>query len=92
VVTRNPADEGAFKTPGLRGVALRPYLMHDGSMTSLRQVIEHYSRPDRAASPNLDERLKPLFLAPDEVDAIVAFLGAITPEDAEGSGIVARSH
>jgi cytochrome c peroxidase len=91
VVTGNPADVGAFKTPGLRGVALRPYLMHDGSMTSLRQVVERYNRPDRAAFANLDERLKPLFLAPDEVDAIVAFLGAVTPENAQVSGIIARS-
>jgi cytochrome c peroxidase len=90
-VTGDPADVGAFKTPGLRAVALRPYLMHDGSMASLRQVVERYNRPDRVAFPNLDERLTPLFLAREEVDAIVAFLGALTPEDATGAGMVARS-
>ena len=79
-VTGDPADVAALKTPGLRAVVLRPYLMHDGSMTSLRQVVERYNRPDRSAFPHLDERLKPLFLAPDEVDAIVAFLGALTPQ------------
>jgi cytochrome c peroxidase len=79
-VTGDPADVGAFKTPGLRGVALRPYLMHDGSVTSLRQAVEHYSVSGNAGIPNLDERLKPLFLTPDEIDAIVAFLGALTPE------------
>jgi cytochrome c peroxidase len=89
-VTGDPADIGAFKTPGLRAVMLRPYLMHDGSMASLRQVVERYNRPDRVAFPNLDARLKPLFLAPDEVDAIVAFLGALTPQDAVGPS-VARS-
>lgn len=83
-VTGDPADEGAFKTPGLRGVALRPYLMHDGSATSLRQVVEHYNRAGTEKIPNLDERLKPLFLSADEVDAIVTFLGALTPEEDKG--------
>jgi cytochrome c peroxidase len=79
-VTGAPADVGAFKTPGLRGVALRPYLMHDGSMTSLTQAVEHYNVAANERVPNLDERLKPLSLTPDEVAAIVAFLGALTPE------------
>jgi cytochrome c peroxidase len=79
-VTGNPADAGAFKTPGLRGVALRPYLMHDGSMASLRQAVEHYNVARDESVPNLDERLKRLFLTPDEVAAIVAFLGALTAE------------
>jgi cytochrome c peroxidase len=82
-VTGAPADAGAFKTPGLRGVALRPYLMHDGSMTSLRQAVEHYNVAGNESVPNLDERLKPLFLTPDEVAAIVAFLDALTPEGAD---------
>jgi len=79
-VTGNPAESGAFKTPGLRGVALRPYLMHDGSMISLRQAVEHYNVAGNERVPNLDERLKPLFLTPEEVAAIAAFLGALTPE------------
>lgn len=85
-VTGDPGDIGAFKTPSLRAVALRPYLMHDGSMSSLRQVIERYNRPDRVAFPNLDQRLRPLFLSSDEVDAIVAFLGALTPDEAGNVG------
>jgi cytochrome c peroxidase len=56
--------------------------MHDGSMISLRQVIERYNRADRSTASNLDPRLKPLFLSRDEVDAIVAFLGSLTPESA----------
>lgn len=80
-ITNKAADEGAFKTPGLRGVALRPYLMHDGSLTSLRDAVEHYNRVGDEEVRNLDERLKPLFLSPDEVDAIVGFLGALTPQD-----------
>src|SRR5262249_30635208 len=79
-VTGKPADEGAFKTPGLRGVALRPYLMHDGSITSLKQAVEHYNAIGTKRIPNLDERLKPLFLPSDEIAAIGPFLHALPPE------------
>jgi cytochrome c peroxidase len=33
---------GAFKTPGLRNVAVRPPYMHAGQFTSLEQVVQHY--------------------------------------------------
>ncbi|KUP91452.1 cytochrome c551 peroxidase precursor [Tritonibacter horizontis] len=36
--------EYRFKTPGLRNIALRPPYMHDGSLTSLRNVVDHYRR------------------------------------------------
>jgi cytochrome c peroxidase len=81
VITGSPADEGAFKTPGLRAVALRPYLMHDGSISSLRGAVERYNRGIPLGLDKLDGRLGPLHLAADEVDAIVAFLSALTPEN-----------
>jgi cytochrome c peroxidase len=34
--------EGAFKTPGLRDVALRPPYMHAGQVTTLDAVVRHY--------------------------------------------------
>lgn len=79
-VTRNQSDTAAFKTPSLRGVALRRYLMHDGSVSSLRAAVERYNR-GIGETPSLDGRLGPLYLSADEVDAIVAFLGALTPEN-----------
>lgn len=78
-ITGNQSDTAAFKTPGLRGVALRRYLMHDGSISSLRAAVERYNRGIK--TPALDGRLGPLYLTADEVDAIVAFLGALTPEN-----------
>jgi cytochrome c peroxidase len=80
-ISGSPADEGAFKTPGLRAVALRPYLMHDGSISSLRGAVERYNRGIPRGLDKLDGRLGPLYLTGDEVDAIVAFLGALTPEN-----------
>ena len=81
-VTGDPADEGAFKTPGLRAVGRRPYLMHDGSMTTLRQAVEHYNLGFTEGSTTPEERLAPLHLTNDEIDAIVAFLETLTPESA----------
>ena len=52
-VTGVEADRGAFKTPALRNVALTAPYMHDGSMKTLREVIEFY-RDGGRANPNLD--------------------------------------
>jgi cytochrome c peroxidase len=76
-VTRNPRDQGAFKTPTLRGVAARPPYMHDGSLATLEDVIEHYDRGG-IANPNLDEDIRPLHLTAAEKRALAAFLGALT--------------
>jgi cytochrome c peroxidase len=53
VVTQNPADIGLFKTPSLRNVAdTAPYL-HDGSVSTLAEVIEMelYQRGDAVRAP-----------------------------------------
>lgn len=42
LVTGNPKDLYAFKTPGLRNVAMTAPYMHNGSFKTLAQVIEHY--------------------------------------------------
>ena len=78
-VTGRSADEGAFKTPTLRGSAVRPFLMHDGSLTSLRQVVDFYNRGAGRDAGDIDARLRPLFLSSAEVDALVAFLSTLTP-------------
>lgn len=41
--------QGAFRTPGLRGVALRPPYMHAGQFASLEEVVRHYVDAPRAA-------------------------------------------
>ncbi len=40
--TNNPGDDGKFRTPSLRNVALTAPYEHDGSFTTLQQVVEHY--------------------------------------------------
>lgn len=73
-VTGDSAEHFAFRTPGLRDVARTAPYMHDGSITTLADVIEFY---DRGGGPGvLDLRLRPLHLTPDEKRDLVAFLGA----------------
>ena len=65
-------------------IALRRYFMHDGSMTSLRDVLDYYNKGGNADAPNMDGRIRQLFLSAEEEDAILAFLRTLT---APGAGI-----
>jgi cytochrome c peroxidase len=51
--------------------------MHDGSLRTLEEVIEHYDRGG-TRNRNLDEEIRPLGLTPAEKRQIVAFLEALT--------------
>jgi cytochrome c peroxidase len=75
-VTRDDADRGRFKTPTLRGVGLTAPYMHDGSLKTLDEVIDFYSRGGHP-NPYLDPAIKPLNLTADEKAALVAFLKAL---------------
>jgi cytochrome c peroxidase len=76
-VTKKPEDRGAFKTPGLRDVALRAPYMHDGSIPTLRDVVEHYDRGG-IANPALDPKMRKLDLTDAEITALVKFMEALT--------------
>jgi cytochrome c peroxidase len=78
-MTDEGAGRGAFKTPTLREVARTGPYMHDGSLTTLREVIDHY---DAGGSPNpfLDPSLRPLSLTSDEKRQLVAFLATLSGE------------
>lgn len=69
--------KGAFKTPGLRDVALTAPYFHDGSAKTLLAVVEHYNRGGDSKD-NLDPDIKPLHLTPDEQAALVALMEAMT--------------
>jgi cytochrome c peroxidase len=75
-VTKVEMDRGRFKTPTLRGVALTAPFMHDGSIKSLKEVVEFYNRGGRA-NPNLDPLVQPLHLNKDELDDLEAFLKSL---------------
>jgi cytochrome c peroxidase len=77
VVTKRQSDVGAFKTEQLRNVALTAPYMHDGSMQTLWDVVDHYNRGGEA-NPYLDGGIEPLALSETEINQLVAFLFALT--------------
>ncbi len=93
MVSDDPALEGAFKTPGLRGVAGRPPYMHAGQFAALEQVVRHYiaaphaavghseltHRHAGAARPKHAERA-PIELSDAEIADLVSFLGTLNAE------------
>jgi len=76
-VTSLEADAGKFKTPTLRGVTLTAPYMHDGSVKTLRDVVQFYNRGG-VKNPNLDPDIRPLNLSDTDVDHLVAFLEAMS--------------
>lgn len=82
-VTQDPKDLGAFKTPGLRNIALTAPYMHDGRFKTLREVIDYYNEPDKFIpnSINRDTLLKkPLGLTEEEKKDLENFLLSLTDE------------
>jgi cytochrome c peroxidase len=78
-ITKRQIDTGAFRTPTLREVTKHPPYMHDGSLSTMRDVLEWYNRGGEQ-NPYLDGRLQPLNLTDDEIGALIAFLEALEGE------------
>ena len=72
-------DRGAFKTPTIREVSKHAPYMHDGSVATLREVVEFYNRGGEK-NPWLDAKVKPLKLTDAEIDALVALMQALDGE------------
>lgn len=67
-------DRHSFKTPGLRNIALTGPYMHDGSLTSLAEVIAFYNKGPTKS-------LRPLHLSQNEQKALVVFLKNLTGDN-----------
>lgn len=78
-VSGNALDVGRFKTPSLRNVALTAPYMHDGSLATLEDVLEHYDAGGRG-HPNTDPLIQPLGLNAEEKADLLAFLRSLTDE------------
>ena len=77
LVTKNPADRGAFKTPTLRNVIETAPYMHNGALETLAEVIDFYDRGGGNV-PNKSELVKPLGLTAQEKTDLLEFLKALT--------------
>ncbi|GAB3573440.1 cytochrome c peroxidase [Hymenobacter daeguensis] len=82
-----PTDNGKFRVPSLRNIALTAPYMHDGRFATLAQVLDHYNEHVILTSPNIDPLLLntsntlnhfTLELTADEKTKIIAFLQTLT--------------
>lgn len=85
--TGNVLDNGKFRIPSLRNIALTAPYMHDGRFTTLEQVVDHYNEHVVRNSPNIDPLVLnasntaghfTLELTTTEKAQIVAFMRTLT--------------
>jgi cytochrome c peroxidase len=90
--TGDPTDKGRFKPPSLRNIALTAPYMHDGSIATLEEVIDHYARGGRLIesgpyagdgrdNPNKSALLNGFAITEQEKQDLIAFLRALTDEE-----------
>jgi cytochrome c peroxidase len=78
-ITLLQTDIGKFKVPSLRNVARTAPYMHDGSLATLEDVIDHYNAGGQP-HPNKSGLIQPLHLTIQEKQDLVNFLKALTDQ------------
>jgi cytochrome c peroxidase len=74
-------DAGEFRVPTLRNVAVTGPYMHDGSLATLEDVLDHYAAGGRFEHPNKPRFLKPFRLSDGDKRDLVEFLKSLTDEE-----------
>ena len=91
-ITSKPTDMGRFKAPTLRNIALTAPYMHDGSIATLEEVIDHYQAGGRtiktgefagigSTNPFKSEFISGFKLSKSEKQDLLAFLRSLTDEE-----------
>lgn len=86
-LTSRPEDMGKFRTPPLRNIAVTAPYMHDGSVSTLAEVIDLFAAGGRArlltgvASPIQSPLVQPFTITAGEKADLLAFLHALTDEE-----------
>ena len=76
-------NDGAFKSPTLRNVALSAPYMHNGAFATLEEVVDFYAKGGGAdAGFKVDRQIVPFELSAQEKEDLVAFMYALTDESA----------
>jgi cytochrome c peroxidase len=75
--TKVKTDEGAFKTPTLRNVAETGPYMHNGSLKTLKEVVDFYAGGGNS-NPYLDKEIRVIQLSGQDRYDLVAFLQSLT--------------
>lgn len=76
-LTNLSVDFALFKVPTLRNVGVTAPYMHDGSLTTLEAVVEHYNTGGKN-NPQKSKLIQPLNLTDDDKEQLVAFLKSLT--------------
>lgn len=76
-----PLFQFNFKTPTLWNIARRAPYFHNGSVRTLREVVDHYDRGGQVDRPSLSMKIRPLRLREQEKQNLVEFLEALSAED-----------
>lgn len=82
--TGKPEDTGRYRAPTLRNIAVTAPYMHDGSIATLGEVLDHYAAAGRASaqgagpSPYQSEFVRGFTLTPQEKEDVLAFLESLT--------------
>jgi cytochrome c peroxidase len=77
--TKIESEKGAFKTPTLRNISNTAPYMHDGSLQTLRQVVDFYAGGGNS-NPYLDKEMKAIHLNGQERSDLVEFLKSLSGE------------
>jgi cytochrome c peroxidase len=91
-VSNQPGDMGRFKAPTLRNIAVTAPYMHDGSVATLADAIDHYAAGGRtiatgpaagdgSKNPYKSEFLTGFLLTEQEKLDLIAFLESLTDEE-----------
>jgi len=87
--TQKAQDMGKFRIPSLRNIGVTAPYMHDGSISTLRGVIEHYAKGGRtietgkwkgdgSQNPHKSQKVQPFTLNKQQIDDLIAFLHSLT--------------
>jgi cytochrome c peroxidase len=79
--TRRAEDVGKFRPPTLRNIAVTAPYMHDGSLATLEDVVDHYLAGGRVDQPNKTRILRPFRLAECEKQDLIEFLKSLTDQE-----------
>lgn len=81
-VNKEDRGRGAYRTPTLRNLRYTAPYMHDGSLKTLREVVDFY---DRGGLDNewLDPDIQPLHLTEPEKRQLLAFMEALNSDPLE---------
>lgn len=76
-LTNKQEDFALFKVPTLRNIGVTAPYMHDGSLKTIADVVEHYSTGGKN-NPQKSKHIQPLNLTKIEKEQLVAFLESLT--------------